>query len=184
MTITQKIRKIGIQKYTFLKSAQNSASIGGSYINIWATLNFCNIRAYGNFVESMQTLALLRNQWYCDFLIKYDPLQLFKPVEQKLWYLPCPNGSVKEKEYVILQDLATVSLVQIHALLVTTFSQPDHRIFGKSAQLASKFWASKWKQINGKDEISCPLTDWLRRELVTEVPLGSTPLGSVTSCLI
>ena len=30
MTITRKFRKIGIQKYTFLKSAQNSASIGRS----------------------------------------------------------------------------------------------------------------------------------------------------------
>ena len=34
MSITQKIRKIGIQKYTFLKSAQNSASIGRSYMDI------------------------------------------------------------------------------------------------------------------------------------------------------
>ena len=99
MTITQKIRKIGIQRYTFLKSAQNSASIDRSYIDIWATLNFCKIRAYGNFVESMQTLALLRNQWYCDFLIKYDPLQLFKPVEhafhEKVSYVPCPSTTIR-----------------------------------------------------------------------------------------
>ena len=95
MTIARKVCKIGIQKNTFLKSAQNSASIGRSYMDIWATSNFCNIRAYGNFIESMQTLALLRNQWYCDFLIKYDPLQLFKPVEhafhEKVSYMLCPS---------------------------------------------------------------------------------------------
>ena len=34
MTITRKICKIGIQKYTFLKSAQNSASIGRSHMDI------------------------------------------------------------------------------------------------------------------------------------------------------
>ena len=40
MAINQKLLKINIQSYTFLKSAWNSASIGIPYLDIWKTSNF------------------------------------------------------------------------------------------------------------------------------------------------
>ena len=96
--ITRKFRKIGIQRYTFLKSAQNSASNGRSYIDIWGTFKICKQFLYAVFKWVMRTLAplqLTQNRWFC---IRNTSIQRLKPVEhafhEKVSYVPCPTFSI------------------------------------------------------------------------------------------